>query len=123
MEILSPSSLHVSFVSHEDYLEALITGLASPDGAQAVLAQAGAEATRSKSTRVLLNCLDILGQTAPYDHHLLGVTLARHLRGVRCALVTSPAKIRGVMGRAAKAEGAEYQAFSDLGQAVLWLRS
>lgn len=121
VEPLSPSSLQVMFVARGDYLEAEITGLASPDGAHSVLARIGAEAAQQAANRVLINCLGILGQTAPYDHQQLGLALARHLGGVRCALVTSPTKLLGVMGTAAQAAGADYRAFVKVDAAATWL--
>jgi hypothetical protein len=121
VEPLSPSSLQVKFVARATYLEADITGLASPDGARTALSRIGAEATRHGAQRVLINCLGILGQTAPYDHQQLGQALARHLGGVRCALVTSPTKLLGVMGAAAQAEGADYRAFVQVEAALAWL--
>jgi hypothetical protein len=119
---LSPTSLQVVFIARPTHLEAEISGLASPEGARAVLVQIGHEAARQEARRVLLNCLGILGQTAPYDHQQLGLVLARHLGGVRCALVTSPSKLRGVMGASAQAAGADYGAFTSLAEAVAWLR-
>jgi hypothetical protein len=111
----------VAFVVHESHLEAVITGLASPEGAGAVLARVGEEAARRGARRVLLDCLQILGQTAPYDHQQIGLALARHLRGVRCALVTARSKLQGVMSEAARGAGADYQAFDNLADARVWL--
>jgi hypothetical protein len=109
------------FIARPTHLEAEIFGLASPEGARTVLAQVGAEAARQQARRVLLNCLGILGQTAPYDHQQLGQVLAHHLGGVRCALVTSPTKLLGVMGASAQAAGADYGAFVNIDEAVAWL--
>jgi len=111
------------FVARGAYLEAEITGLASPEGAHSVLARIGAETAQQGAQRVLMNCLGILGQTAPYDHQQLGQALARHLGSVRCALVTSPTKLLGVMGTAAQAAGADYRAFVGIDDAVAWLCS
>lgn len=119
---LSESSLQVAFVDNEGHLEAVITGLASPAGAKAVLARIGQEAARRGARRVLLNCLGILGQTAPYDHQQIGLALARNLGGVRCALVTAPAKLQGVMSEAARGAGADYRGFDNLADAQAWLR-
>ncbi len=121
MEPLSPSSLRVDFTQRTGYLEAVVTGLASPEGARAVLARAGAEVERTSNERILLDCLGILGQTAPYDHHQLGLALAAHLGQARCALVTAPTKLIGVMGAAAQGAGARYRAFADVAEARAWL--
>lgn len=108
-------------MARKGYLEAVITGLASPEGARAVLAQTGTEAARQGARRVLLDCLGVLGQTAPYDHQQLGQALARHLPGVRCALVTTPAKLLGVLGAAAQGAGADYRGFVSVDEALTWL--
>lgn len=113
--------MRVEFVARPGYLEALITGLASLEGAYAVLAQTETELAKRDAHRVLLNCLGVLGQTAPYDHQQLGHALARHLGHARCALVTVPTKLLGVMGAAAQGAGADYRAFADVDEAVAWL--
>jgi hypothetical protein len=121
LDPLSPSSITVSFVAHGAYLEANLCGLASLAGAESALEKTAAEARRLGAIRILLDCLGILGQTAPYDHRLLGQSLARHLAGRRCALVTAPAKLLGVMGTAAVEAGMDYRAFVDLEHAKAWL--
>ncbi|MBE7942827.1 MULTISPECIES: STAS/SEC14 domain-containing protein [Ramlibacter] len=121
-DIVQPS-LAVRFVGGGAFLEAVITGLASLEGARAVLLQTAREAAQRDSARVLINCLGILGQTAQHDHEQLGLFLAQHFGRRRCALVTAPSKIKGVMTAAAHVAGADYRAFPDRPAAVAWLSS
>lgn len=115
-------SLRAHFLQQDGFLEAVISGLASLEGARAVLLQTAQEASRLDARCVLINCLGILGQTAQHDHEQLGLFLARHFPQRRCALVTAPTKIKGVMTAAAHVAGADYRPFSDRPSAIEWLR-
>lgn len=117
----APPTLHAEFHLRDRYLEAVLTGLASAQAAREALLRTGEACDKAGAQRVLINCLGILGQTAQYEHEHLGEVLAQYLKGRRCALVTAPTKIKGVMGAAAKAEGADYGAFGNVADAVAWL--
>ena len=116
------ASLH--FTPGPAYAVAEITSLAFIEAAEPVLQELRERTALSGTRRLLVNLLDVVGTFGPEEQQIIGLLAYKYLSHLeKLASLVPPEKLTRISEAAARARGMELRVFTELAEAVDWLRS
>lgn len=116
------ASLH--YTHGPDFSVVEITSLAFLENAEPVLVEMAARTRQFKDRRLLINLMDVVGTFGPEQQRDIGLLAYRHLSHLeKVASLVPPEKLTRLSEQAARAQGMELRVFTQLVEAIDWLRA
>ena len=101
-----------------------VTALAFLESAEPVLREIADRTRQHGARRLLINLFDVVGTFGPEQQHEIGLLAHRHLAHLeKVASLVPRDKLTRVSEAAARAQGMELRVFSDLVDALDWLKT
>lgn len=101
-----------------------VTSLAFLENAEPVLREIAERTRQFRDRRLLINLMDVVGTFGPEQQRELGLLAHTHLSHLeKVASLVPPEKLTRVSEAAARAQGMELRVFTQLVDAIDWLRA